>query len=63
MTTKQDNKSADLQPQAIDLYTLSAKLFAVDELIKFRGGEPSLEEERANYLTGLADDLLSKVPK
>lgn len=66
MTTKQDDKSADLQPQAIDLYTLSAKLFAIGELIKFRSGEPSLEEERANYglgeiLTDLADELA--VPK
>jgi hypothetical protein len=50
------------QPQAIDLYTISAKLLAIGELIKFRGGEPSLEDELVNYgvgeiLTDLAGDL------
>ncbi len=44
------------------LRTIQAKLLAIGELIKFRGGEPSLEDEMVNYglgmiLTDLANDL------
>jgi hypothetical protein len=42
--SKHDDKSDNLQLQTTDLYTISAKLFAIGELIKFRGGEPSLDE-------------------
>ena len=52
MTTKQNKKTEAPQPQTTDLYTLSAKLLAIGELIKFRSGEPSLEEERVNYGIG-----------
>jgi hypothetical protein len=62
LTTKQNNKITAPQPQTIDLYVVSAKLLAIGELIKFGGGEPSLEEERVNFglgeiLTDLAKDL------
>jgi hypothetical protein len=48
-----------------DLMTISAKIYAIGELIKFRGGEPALDEERVNYgigeiLTDLASDLNSQ---
>ena len=57
-----ENKNDTEQSQSTDLYTVSAKLLAMGELIKFRGGEPSLEEERVNYglgeiLTDLAIEL------
>ena len=44
-----------------------AKLFAIGELVKFRGGEPSLDEGRVKHglgdiLTDLAEDL-RKGPK
>ena len=47
-----------------NLMKISAKIYAIGELIKFRGGEPALDEERVNYgigeiLTDLAADLNS----
>lgn len=68
MTMKPKNKIPALQPQTTDLYTLSAKLLAIGELIKFRGGEPSLEEERVNYglgeiLADLAGELGNMINK
>ncbi len=47
----------------VRIETIAAKIFAIGELIKFRGGEPSLEEERVHYglgeiLTDLAKDLI-----
>jgi hypothetical protein len=57
-----ENRNDTQQPRTTDLHTLSAKLFAIGELIKFRGGEQSLDEERVHYglgemLTDLANDL------
>ena len=68
MTTKTNNKIPALQPQTTALYSLSAKLLAIGELIKFRGGESSLEEERINYglgdiLTDLASERRSMINK
>ena len=59
--SKHDDKSDNLQLQATNLYTISAKLFAIGELIKFRGGEPSLDEERVNY--GIGEIFTSLVNK
>ncbi len=47
----------------VDRYTISAKIFALGELIKFRGGEASLDEEKVNFgigelLTDLAEELI-----
>ncbi len=60
--SKQKDSAKNRQLREIDLFNLSAKLFAIGELIKFRGGEPSHDEERVNFgigeiLTDLADDL------
>ena len=46
-----------------NIQTIAAKIFAMGELIKFRGGEPSLDEEKVNYgigeiLTDVADELI-----
>jgi hypothetical protein len=62
--SKHDDKSDNLQLQTTDLYTISAKLFAIGELIKFRGGEPSLDEGRVNFgigeiLTDLSAEILA----
>ena len=48
-----------------NLETIAAKIFAIGELIKFRGGEPSLDEQKVNYgigeiLTDLAEELTSE---
>ena len=55
----------DMQNANGDLMTISAKIYAIGELIKFRGGEPALDEERVNFglgkiLTDLASDLNSQ---
>jgi hypothetical protein len=45
-----------------DLKTIEAKIFAMCELIKFRRGEPSLEEEMVNYGIGMIlTDLANKL--
>jgi hypothetical protein len=64
--SKYDDKGAVLQLQTTDLYTISAKLLAIGELIKFRAGEASLEEDRVNYglgemLTDLANAIASPI--
>jgi hypothetical protein len=51
----------------IQIETIAAKIYALGELIKFRGGEPSLDEERVNFgigeiLTALANALVSERP-
>ena len=51
----------------IQIETIAAKIYALGELIKFRGGEPSLDEERVNFgigeiLTDLANALVSERP-
>lgn len=56
--------NAGRQSQRIALATNSAKLFAIGELIKFRSGEPSLDEVRFNWglgelLTDLANEISS----
>ena len=61
---KSHNRKEIQEPQSADLYTLSAKIFALGELIKFRGGEPSLDEETVNYgigmlLTDIAEALMT----
>lgn len=57
-----ENKNDTQQLRTTDLYTLSAKLFAIGELIKFRGGEQSLDEERVNYGLGeILTDLANAI--
>ena len=49
------------------LWSVAARIYALGELIKFRGGEASLDEERVNFgigeiLTDLANALVSERP-
>ncbi len=50
----------------VDMKTIAAKILAIGELIKFRGGEPLLEDEIVNYgigeiLTDIAKELASEI--
>lgn len=47
----------------IKIEVIATRIYAIGELIKFRGGEPALDEERVNYgigelLTDLAQELI-----
>ena len=58
---KREAKSFDESPYN-KLWVISAKLYGICELIKFRGGEPPLNEEDVNFgigeiLTDLAGEL------
>ncbi len=50
------------------LWSVAARIYALGESIKFRGGEPSLEEDRVNFgigeiLTELANELSTPATK
>lgn len=59
----ESNEKESNRSQAIDLYMISAKIFAIGELLKCRGGEPSLDEERVNLGLGeILTDLANEIP-
>ena len=63
MKRRSKNASKDVSVEAAAaISVIGAKIFGIGELIKFRGGEPSLNEESVNYgigeiLTDLAEEL------